>query len=68
MNRLEYLETSAATGHNVAKAVELLLDLVMKRMDNAVDKAILPGLSNKSKTVTKCTLVNSSELHQNCFC
>lgn len=29
--RLPYVETSAATGHNVDQAVKLLLDLVMKR-------------------------------------
>lgn len=40
---LKYLETSAATGQNVAKAVETLLDLVMVRMETAVDRAMLPG-------------------------
>lgn len=38
---LPYFETSAATGQNIAKAVEKLLDLVMIRMEKAVDK--LPG-------------------------
>ncbi|XP_048514747.1 ras-related protein Rab-27A isoform X1 [Athalia rosae] len=40
--RLGYLETSAATGQNVARAVEILLDRVMRRMEATVDKSILP--------------------------
>lgn len=35
---LTYFETSAATGHNVSKAVESLLDKVMLRMESSVDK------------------------------
>lgn len=42
-SRLMYIETSAATGLNVSKAVDLLLERVMTRMENAVDKAMLPG-------------------------
>jgi len=38
---LPYVETSAATGHNVDQAVNLLLDLVMKRMEEVVDKNTL---------------------------
>ncbi|UYV62174.1 RAB27A [Cordylochernes scorpioides] len=37
---LPYVETSAATGHNVARAVEMLLDLVMTRIQRTVD--VLP--------------------------
>lgn len=40
---LVYLETSAATGQNVARSIESLLERVMIRMENAVDKAMLPG-------------------------
>ncbi|XP_023714448.1 ras-related protein Rab-27A isoform X2 [Cryptotermes secundus] len=40
---LLYLETSAATGQNVSRAVEMLLDRVMRRMEMAVDCAMLPG-------------------------
>lgn len=43
LNSLLYLETSAATGQNVSRAVEMLLDRVMKRMEMAVDRAMLPG-------------------------
>jgi len=38
---LPYVETSAATGHNVDQAVKLLLDLVMKRMEDVVDSNTL---------------------------
>ena len=41
--RLAYFETSAATGQNVSKAVECLLDKVMLRMEQAVDKTHLPA-------------------------
>lgn len=40
---LAYLETSAATGQNVARAVDTLLEKVMIRMETAVDRAMLPG-------------------------
>ena len=36
--RIPYFETSAATGVEVDKAVITLLDLVMKRMEQCVDK------------------------------
>ncbi len=35
--RFPYFETSAATGQNVAKAVETLLDMVMNRMQQVMD-------------------------------
>lgn len=44
-----YLETSAATGHNVSRAVEMLLERVMKRMEMAVDRAMLPGRRGRPK-------------------
>ncbi|XP_066993659.2 ras-related protein Rab-27A isoform X2 [Anabrus simplex] len=47
---LAYLETSAATGHNVARAVDTLLDRVMKRMETAVDRAMLPGRRGRPKS------------------
>ncbi|XP_076439101.1 ras-related protein Rab-27A-like isoform X2 [Babylonia areolata] len=49
---LPYFETSAATGQNVARCVECLLDMVMARMERCVDKSQLPatrnGLNNNS--------------------
>ncbi|XP_041031074.1 ras-related protein Rab-27A [Carcharodon carcharias] len=37
-----YFETSAATASNVNKAVETLLELIMKRMERCVDKSWIP--------------------------
>lgn len=42
---LAYMETSAATGQNVAKAVELLVDMVMRRMDHTLEQTMLRGSS-----------------------
>ncbi|XP_033214730.1 ras-related protein Rab-27A [Belonocnema kinseyi] len=39
---LVYLETSASTGQNVARAVEILLDRVMRRMESTMDRSLLP--------------------------
>ncbi|KAH0554946.1 ras-related protein Rab-27A [Cotesia glomerata] len=39
---MPYLETSAATGHNISQAIELLLDRVMTRMEATMDTALLP--------------------------
>ena len=37
-----YLETSGATGQNVDRAVEILLDRVMRRITDAVDRSLMP--------------------------
>ena len=39
MCRLQYFETSAATGQNVTESITSLLDKVMVRMESAVDKS-----------------------------
>jgi len=46
---LPYFETSAATGQNVSKAVECLLNKVMLRIEAAVDKSDLLGLRTGQK-------------------
>ena len=38
LSRLSYFETSAATGQNVNKAVECLLDKVMQRMEQSTER------------------------------
>ncbi|KAK3795303.1 hypothetical protein RRG08_004458 [Elysia crispata] len=43
-----YFETSAATGQNVTRAVNCLLDLVMSRMEKCLDSTKLPGGANGS--------------------
>ncbi|XP_012283391.1 ras-related protein Rab-27A [Orussus abietinus] len=39
---LVYLETSAATGQNVARAIYVLLERVMRRMELTIEKSVLP--------------------------
>ncbi|KAF5286886.1 hypothetical protein FQA39_LY00419 [Lamprigera yunnana] len=40
---LQYYETSAATGQNIALVIDALLERVMLRMETVVDRALLPG-------------------------
>uniref|UniRef100_A0A1B0ESS3 Putative ras-related protein rab-27a anoplophora glabripennis n=1 Tax=Lutzomyia longipalpis TaxID=7200 RepID=A0A1B0ESS3_LUTLO len=46
---LSYLETSASTGQNVEKAVEMLVERVMSRMETAMDLTTLPGRRGKPR-------------------
>ncbi|XP_034045618.1 ras-related protein Rab-27A [Thalassophryne amazonica] len=39
---IPYFETSAANGQNVSQAVDILLDLIMKRMERCGDKSWIP--------------------------
>uniref|UniRef100_A0A3P9MVN7 small monomeric GTPase n=1 Tax=Poecilia reticulata TaxID=8081 RepID=A0A3P9MVN7_POERE len=39
---IPYFETSAASGQYVSEAVDVLLDLIMKRMERCVDKSWIP--------------------------
>ncbi|KAJ8249344.1 hypothetical protein GJAV_G00233780 [Gymnothorax javanicus] len=45
---IPYFETSAADGNNVSAAVEVLLDLIMKRMERCVDRSSMPDSSSRS--------------------
>lgn len=63
---LVYLETSAATGQNVAKAVETLVEKVMVRMDLAVDRALLPGRGGRPKEMDDPELYNTSSTSCSC--
>ncbi|CAD1474885.1 unnamed protein product [Heterotrigona itama] len=60
---LVYLETSAATGQNVARAVEILLDRVMRRMETSVDKSLLPH-----QRVLRCHERDTSPPSTSCYC
>ncbi|KAF7281305.1 hypothetical protein GWI33_004886 [Rhynchophorus ferrugineus] len=66
-NGLPYLETSAATGQNVSRAVETLLEKVMVRMETAVDMAMLPGHRGMCKDRNEATLAATSPAHK-CSC
>lgn len=61
-----YIETSAQTGLNVSKSVDMLLERVMTRMENAVDKAMLPGRRGRPRDLNDQD-VNSTP-KQNCAC
>ncbi|TRY90148.1 hypothetical protein DNTS_033340 [Danionella cerebrum] len=50
-----YFETSAATGENVSRAVEVLLDLIMKRMERCVDKSWIPDGTVRTNGVSSAT-------------
>lgn len=53
----EYIETSAATGENVDKTLNILLDKVMYRMEKSLDKSLFPV---RSMTQTSGEDVQSS--------
>ncbi|XP_036399758.1 ras-related protein Rab-27A-like [Megalops cyprinoides] len=63
-----YFETSAATGQNVEHSVEVLLDLIMKRMERCVDKSWIPdgtlrsnGHGGNSEKITEEANQNKSK-------
>ncbi|XP_029141983.1 ras-related protein Rab-27B [Protobothrops mucrosquamatus] len=62
---IPYFETSAATGQNVDKAVETLLDLIMKRMEQCVDKSQLSDTANGGNSGK---LVSSKSEEKKCAC
>ena len=43
---MPYFETSAATGQNVSKAVDTLLDMVMTRMENTIEQQLVNNNMN----------------------
>lgn len=47
---LPYIETSAATGQNVQRSIDILLELVMMRMETAIDRTKLPGHRGRTKS------------------
>nr|XP_023020416.1 ras-related protein Rab-27A isoform X2 [Leptinotarsa decemlineata] len=63
---LPYLETSAATGQNINRAVETLLERVMLRMETAVDKAMLPGRRGRPRDPNDPDL--NAPPNQKCSC
>lgn len=57
---IPYVETSAMTGQNVSTSIELLLDLVMARMEVIVDQALQP---NKDSLVDIVLQPNKGTVH-----
>jgi Ras-related protein Rab-27A len=60
------LETSAATGQNVSRSVETLLEKVMIRMETAVDRAMLPGRRGRPRDLNDPDL--TAPAAHNCTC
>ncbi|XP_068631311.1 ras-related protein Rab-27A [Battus philenor] len=50
---LPYLETSAKTGQNIDRAIEILLDKVMLRMENSVEYAMLCASGRRRQSLQK---------------
>ncbi|XP_050293049.1 ras-related protein Rab-27A [Anthonomus grandis grandis] len=67
LNGLPYLETSAATGQNVSRSIETLLERVMIRMETAVDSAMLPTHRDNFRNPLRVGL-NTNYSAQKCSC
>lgn len=61
-----YIETSAKTGHNVQRAFDILVDVVMKKMENAIDKSLSCGRSGKPKTSESADIAEIQK--KSCVC
>ncbi|KAI3377875.1 hypothetical protein L3Q82_009011, partial [Scortum barcoo] len=58
---IPYFETSAANGQNVSQAVDVLLDLIMKRMERCVDKSWIPDGTVRANGPTNVDISEGSE-------
>ncbi|XP_077477001.1 ras-related protein Rab-27A isoform X1 [Stigmatopora argus] len=58
---IPYFETSAANGQNVNQAVDVLLDLIMKRMERCVDKSWIPDGTFRTNGHNNPDLAEASE-------
>lgn len=64
---IPYFETSAANGQNVSQAVDILLDLIMKRMERCVDKSWIPDGTVRVNGAANPDLSESSDKSK-CAC
>ncbi|CAK6954874.1 ras-related protein Rab-27A [Scomber scombrus] len=64
---IPYFETSAANGQNVNEAVDVLLDLIMKRMERCVDKSWIPDGTVRANGPTNPDISEGSE-RSKCAC
>ncbi|XP_041917616.1 ras-related protein Rab-27A [Alosa sapidissima] len=58
---IPYFETSAASADNVGKAVDVLLDLIMKRMERCVDKSWIPDGTVRSNGHSTTDITESQD-------
>ncbi|KAK2539517.1 Rab27a [Columba livia] len=66
--KIPYFETSAANGNNVSKAIETLLDLIMKRMERCVDKSWIPEGVVRSNGHSSTEQLNEEQEKGKCSC
>ncbi|XP_056269103.1 ras-related protein Rab-27A [Pseudoliparis swirei] len=64
---IPYFETSAANGQEVNEAVDVLLDLIMKRMERCVDKSWIPDGTVRVNGSTNTDVAEGSEKSK-CAC
>lgn len=57
---IPYLETSAASGQNVARAIEVLLEMVMVRMHKVVESSI-PRMLDEDRETTNGKITLGSQ-------
>ena len=65
---MPYIETSAATGDNIKTAVNKLIDLVMKRMEQCIDKSWFPKGTVPTTTLLKRRADMSKSEKSSCPC
>ncbi|KAK7832688.1 hypothetical protein U0070_026884 [Myodes glareolus] len=66
--RIPYFETSAANGTNINQAIEMLLDLIMKRMERCVDKSWIPEGVVRSNGHTSADQLSAEKEKGLCGC
>ncbi|XP_035018593.1 ras-related protein Rab-27A isoform X2 [Hippoglossus stenolepis] len=64
---IPYFETSAANGENVSQAVDVLLDLIMRRMERCVDKSWIPDGTVRVNGLTNSEIPENSD-RSKCAC
>ncbi|XP_010147081.1 PREDICTED: ras-related protein Rab-27B-like, partial [Eurypyga helias] len=62
---IPYFQTSAASGQNVEKAVDTLLDLIMKRMEQCVD---MTQVSDTAKGGSSGKIESAKPEEKKCAC
>ncbi|XP_062051533.1 ras-related protein Rab-27A-like [Lepus europaeus] len=65
---IPYFETSATNGTNISQATEMLLDLIMKRMEQCVDRSWIPEGVVRSTGHTSADPLNEEKEKGSCSC
>lgn len=65
---IPYLETSAASGQNVSRTIEVLLDMVMVRMHKVVESSIPKMLDGDNEATDGKVNLGANEKFKSCPC